>query len=192
MKSGKQTSSKGLKICSVIAGLLLIALLVVLIVLCLTVLRPIEPEIVAQIVKLKELQWQTSPSPNVSVSLGLIVTIYNPNHGSFRYENSTTYLRYYGDVVATATIQGGEIPPLRTGNITTIIGVDGETLKAVGNFSSDLNTGSLYLASSATLVGKVNIFGLFRIRVTGFTGCEVGVFLKDRVASPSCTYQMNF
>ncbi|GAB2298838.1 hypothetical protein Dimus_032915 [Dionaea muscipula] len=192
MESKKLTFSKGLKICSIITALFFILLLAVLVVLCLTILKPRAPEIVAQIVKLEELKWQTSPSANISVLLGLIVVVHNPNHGRFRYENSTTYLRYYGEVVATAPIQEGEIPPLRTGNVSTIVGVDGEKMMAVGNFSSDLNKGELYLASSATFIGRVNIFSLFRVKATGFSGCDVRVLLRDHDARYSCTYQMNF
>ena len=86
--------SKGLKICCGVTALLLIILIVVLVVLFFTIFKPKDPDIVLQSVKLDGFKLEVFPTLKLNVSLGIVVTVENPNHGSFTYQNSTASFFY--------------------------------------------------------------------------------------------------
>ena len=46
----------------------------------------------------------------LNVTMGITVTINNPNYGSFKYGNSTMSVTYHRDLVAEAPIEVDKIP----------------------------------------------------------------------------------
>ncbi|GAB4826628.1 hypothetical protein Ancab_033523 [Ancistrocladus abbreviatus] len=192
MRPERLVTKKGLKICSGIIALVIFTLVLVLVVLCLTVLRPKEPEIIAQMVNLRALNWEASPKSSLNLSLLITIIVHNPNHGSFRYKNSTAYVRYREKVVAQALIPEDVVPSGRKHNVSTTVEVDGERLKPDADFSSDLFSGCFNFSSSTTLHGKVSLLKLFGIKATGFSSCDITVLLRAQEASYTCSSQVNF
>ncbi|GMH30277.1 hypothetical protein Nepgr_032120 [Nepenthes gracilis] len=191
--NGIRTTKKGLKICSGITALFHVSLLVALIVLCLTVLRPKEPKITAQNIILKEVKWQKTPKFSVNISMEITITVHNPNQGSFKYMNSPAYVSYGGKVVAKSLILEDEIPSRGKQNLSTTVEIDGDGLRPVARFSGDLLRGCFNFTSSATFVGKVSFLKLFRIKATGFSSCGVSVLLRThRASSSGCISEVNF
>ena len=56
-----------------------------------------------------------------NVSLGLVVTVDNPNYGGFKYKNNTVYINYRGNLVAEAPIENDLIPARAKHNISTTV-----------------------------------------------------------------------
>ena len=55
------------------------------------------------------------------MSLGTVLAIKNPNYGSFKYKNPTSYVTYHGEVVGEAPIEQRYVPARHKLNITTSV-----------------------------------------------------------------------
>ncbi|GAB4830929.1 hypothetical protein Ancab_004957 [Ancistrocladus abbreviatus] len=190
MRRVRLVANKDLKICCGIIALMIFTLVLVLVVLYLTVLGPKEPEIIAQIVNLRALNWEVSPKVSLNLSLGIMITVLNPNHGSLEYKSGTAYVRYREKVVAQALVPEAVIPSQRKHNVSMAVEVDGERLKPQADFSSDLNSGCFNCTSSITLLGRVRLLKLFSIKATSFSSCDISV-LRSQEVQYTCSSQVS-
>ncbi|RDY01202.1 hypothetical protein CR513_15505, partial [Mucuna pruriens] len=147
--------SKGLKICCGVTAILLIILLVVLLVLFFTVFKSKDPNIILQSVKLQSYEAEIF-TLELNVSLGIVVTVQNPNHGSFTYQNSTAYLYYRGNLVAEAPLHEDTIPARKDHNISTSLTIFLDVTK-FKDLLTDYFNGVINFTSKSTLQGKVKI-----------------------------------
>ncbi|XP_020972561.1 uncharacterized protein LOC110269214 [Arachis ipaensis] len=74
---------------------IVILLVVILVILIFTVFKQKDPTVTLQLVKVKEASLVIFPIGAINVSLGILLTVENPNHRSFSYHNSTAYLNIH-------------------------------------------------------------------------------------------------
>ncbi|KAK7837017.1 hypothetical protein CFP56_021770 [Quercus suber] len=72
--------------------------------LLLDLIEPKDPKISLYPEGIKNIDF-SALTPNVTLSLGTVVAIENPNYGSFKYKNTTSYVTYHGEVVGEAPIE---------------------------------------------------------------------------------------
>nr|KYP67357.1 hypothetical protein KK1_013685 [Cajanus cajan] len=184
--------SRGLKICCGVAAIILIIFIVVLVVLFFTVFKPKDPDINLQSVKLEHFSLEVFPALALNVSLGTVVTVDNPNHGSFTYQNSTAYIYYRGNLVAEAPLHEDTIPARKDHNISTTVTifVDAEKFQDLPN---DNERGVVEFTSTTTLVGKVKVLlDLFKIKATSYSICHLSLFVRDQSINSTCNSEIKF
>lgn len=178
--------SRGLKICCGITAILIILLLVSLLILFLTVFKPKDPIIILQPVKLHRFDLTVFPVIELNVSLFIVATVKNRNHGSFTYQNSTAIVNYRGQKVAEAPILGDTVPDRGELNVSMNMNVFADKLVQDNHFGDDFLNGVVNLTSETTLRGKVMILSLFKVKATSFSTCSISVFIRDRIANSTC------
>jgi len=183
--------SKGLKICCGVTALLLIILIVVLVVLFFTIFKPKDPDIVLQSVKLDGFKLEVFPTLKLNVSLGIVVTVENPNHGSFTYQNSTAFLYYRGNLVAEAPLHQDTIPARNDHNISTSLTIFVDPTK-FKDLASDYSGGVINFTSTTTLLGKVKVLDLFKIKATSYSTCDLSLFVNDQTINSTCNSEIKF
>lgn len=181
-----EKSRRGLKICIGFTAIFFIMILVVFVVLFITILKPKEPKIVTQPVSLENVELQVSPVIRLNVSLGILIIVSNPNYGSFAYQETTSHVKYHGNVVAEAEIEDGTIPAHRKHNISTIANIFADKLISDGNFLGDYINGVLNFTASTTLHGKVNLLKFFKMKATSYSTCEISVFVQSKTIDSHC------
>lgn len=191
MSCGCLRCSKGLKICCGVTAILLIVLVVILVILIFTVFKPKDPTITLASVTIERFHVVVFPTVELNASLGIVVTVDNPNHGSFRYQNSTAYLNYRGNLLAEAPLNEDTIPARETHNISTSLNVFADVTK-IPDLVTDYLSGTINLTSTTTLPGKVKILNLFKIKATSYSTCDLSVFLHDNSVNSTCNIQLKF
>nr|GMC90962.1 late embryogenesis abundant protein At1g64065-like [Ipomoea batatas]GMD86364.1 late embryogenesis abundant protein At1g64065-like [Ipomoea batatas]GME20573.1 late embryogenesis abundant protein At1g64065-like [Ipomoea batatas] len=184
---------RGLKICCAVTAVLILVIAAVLITLYFTIFKPKEPKIVTQLVTLEHIKLVPIPgllpipvSFHLNITLGLLVTVHNPNYGSFRYQNSTAYITYRGVQAAQAPIHEDNIPARAQHNVSTDVVVMADKVISDTYFLGDIFNGSLNFSSSTKLHGKATIFKIFKLKATTFSTCDISVFIKYQNATAAC------
>ncbi|ONI10051.1 hypothetical protein PRUPE_4G024900 [Prunus persica] len=183
-------SRKGLKIFAAVTGILLIVILVVLVVLVVlfvTILKPKEPSIFTKPVTLESFELVVTPVVRLNVSIGILITVKNPNYGGFKYENSTAHISYRGNVVAEAPIEKDTIPARATHNITSSVSILADKLVTDTHFLGDvILVGVLNFTSETTLHGKVSLLKVFEMKATSYSECNISITIKTQSADSVC------
>ncbi|QCD91864.1 Late embryogenesis abundant protein [Vigna unguiculata] len=180
--------SKGCKICCVSAILLVILLVVVVVVLFFTVFKPKDPDITLQSVKLEGFKLEL-PTFKLNLSLGVVVTVENPNHGSFTYQNSTAHLYHRGTLVAQAPLHEDTIPARHDHNITTSLSVFAD-ISELKDLSTDYSRGVINLTSTVTLFGKVKVLNLLKMKATSYSTCYLSLFIPHQSIDSMCNSEI--
>ncbi|KAL5578931.1 hypothetical protein UlMin_011373 [Ulmus minor] len=192
MATTKKSRCTGLKIFIGVTCIFLLLVLVALIVLFQTILKPKEPSIITIPVSLDNLVLVVFPVIKIDVKLTILVTIDNPNYGSFTYQNSTANVRYYGNIVAQVPMPDDRIPPRGKHNITTSLNILGDKLTSDANFSGDFNKGVLNFTSEATLHGKVSLMKLIKKKATSYSTCNISIFIMSKKIDSICESRVSF
>ncbi|KAF5174855.1 Late embryogenesis abundant protein [Thalictrum thalictroides] len=185
MEGGKK-SRRGLKICCAVAAVIIGILIVTLVIVYFTVLRPKQPITIAHPATLQKVEFVVFPELKLNISLGLVITIKNRNYGSFAYKGTTTYINYRGGLVAEAPITGDKIQSRGKLNVTTSVEIIADRLITNPNFWMDLNAGSFNFSSSTTLKGRVNVFNIIKADATAQSMCHITVYIKAGFANSTC------
>ncbi|KAF9593970.1 hypothetical protein IFM89_026513 [Coptis chinensis] len=164
METGKK-SRRCLKLCCAWTALVLGILIITLVILYFTVLKPKQPQSIAYPATLKNIEFSIFPALKLNITFGFVVTIINQNYGSFAYKNATAYVSYRGGLVGEAPIIGDKMPARGRLNISSTIEITADKLIINPNFWMDVNSGSLNFSSSTNLKGKVNAFNIFKKQV---------------------------
>ncbi|XP_054786912.1 late embryogenesis abundant protein At1g64065-like [Prosopis cineraria] len=184
--------SRGQKICCAVTTIVIILLLVTLVVLFLTVFKPKDPIIIIQPVKLERLDSVFFPVIELNVTLGIVATVKNRNHGSFTYQDSTASVNYRGNLVGEAPINGDTVPDHGELNVRTSLTLQVDELLKNKNFLDDFNSGVVNLTSSNTLQGEVKILKLFKKEATSLSNCDISVFIKNKTINSTCQNTLKF
>ncbi|XP_022777404.1 uncharacterized protein LOC111318802 [Durio zibethinus] len=174
------------KICCAVTAVLFIIVVVVLVTLCFTLFKPKDPKITPQSVTLESIHLVVFPVVKGNVSLGLEVTVDNPNYGGFKYRNSTAYIFYRGNLVAEAPIENDSISARAKHNISTKVIIFAEKLGTDGNFVIDILSGILNFTSSTILHGKVNVFNILKLKASSSSSCNISVLVQNQTAYSVC------
>ncbi|RDX83458.1 hypothetical protein CR513_35618, partial [Mucuna pruriens] len=166
-------ASRGFKICLAVCLLFLIIVTIVIVTLFLTIFKPKNPNITVHPLGLEQLDFSLLPNLTINVSLGMLITIENPNYGSFEYTNSTSYVNFHDTVVAEVPI-GAELVPARSQiNVTT--SADFMVAKLINdpNFWSDVLLGTLNFTSTTALSGKARMLKIIKLKATAYSSCDI-------------------
>ncbi|KAK4366681.1 hypothetical protein RND71_014561 [Anisodus tanguticus] len=158
---------RNLKICCVFTVSLLIILVIVSLTLFYTVFKPKKPHVILHPISLNDIEFQIFPRLSLNVTLGLIITIKNPNCGSFKYKDSVVSLIYHGNnSVSEIPIEHGTVPSKGELNISSYANITGEKLVISPYFMKDIEAGSLNFSCTSILHGKVRALKIFKIHAT--------------------------
>lgn len=190
-KKVRMRISKSLKICCGVTVFLIVSVAVTILVLWLAVLKPKQPKITTQELTLKHLNLEIDPL-HLDVTLGLLLTIHNPNHASYTYENSTANVTYRGSPAAEAPLQHDTIPARGDHDISTDVVLNVDSLVTNPGFPGDLGAGCLNFTSSTTLHGKAKVLNLFKIKATTYSTCHISVYIFQNNASSVCDSRFKY
>lgn len=179
--------SKGCKIWCGSAILVVILLVTVMVVLFFTVFKPKDPDIILQSVKLERFKLEF-PTLGLNISLGVVVTVENHNHGSFTYQNSTAYVYHRGTLVAEAPLHEDTIPSRHDHNITMSFSTFADFNKLTDLFT-DYSTGVINFTSTVSLFGKVDVLNLFKMKASSYNACSFSLFVNHQTINSYCNFQ---
>lgn len=185
MAAGK-TSHRGLKLCYVSTAVFLVIIAVVVIALAFTIFKPKDPKIILHPEGLQNIGPSMFMNATVNVTFSTVISIENPNYGSFKFKNTTAYVNYHGDVAGEAPIVERHIPARYKLNITTSVSLVPLKLLENPHFLGDLGAGGFNLTSTATLPGKVSFLKIFKRHATVYNRCNISVFLQSKSAESIC------
>lgn len=168
----------------------IVCILVVVLVLWFAVLKPKQPKVSAQQVTLIHLYADTAGQLNVT--LGLLVRVDNPNHASYRYENTTAYISYRSSPVAEAPIEHDAIPARGDLNISSDMVLDAHRLLATAGFDEDFAAGCFNFSSSTTLHGRAKVLNLFKLTATTNSTCHISVYIASSSAIFVCDTKFKY
>ncbi|GMP75385.1 hypothetical protein CsSME_00032500 [Camellia sinensis var. sinensis] len=103
-------------------------------------------------------------------------TVENPNHGSFKFQNSTAYATYRGVEAASAPIEADTIPARANHDISTTVLVVADKLVSNPDFGADLASGCINFTTSVTLHGKVTALKFLKTKATVYGSCDVSLY----------------
>lgn len=184
-------SRKGLKICCGVTALIIIILIVVAIILFFTVFKPKQPDVTLRSVNLQNIKFFPFPFL-LNVSLGITVIVDNPNYGSFKYEDSTTYVTYHGTEIAEAPIEHDTIPARGTHDISTNVVIEGDKMILNPSFPGDLAAGVFNFTSLTTLHGKATALKIFKIKVKSINTCDMSLVPVSGNVTAVCTSKIKY
>ncbi|MCO5559894.1 hypothetical protein L7F22_013498 [Adiantum nelumboides] len=183
--------------CGLVACLVVLLGLVILI-LSFTLFKAREPGIRVEQVELGSLGLPSSLSmsnlQHLNLSLKVAVSVYNPNHASFRYSNSTSYMFYRKLTVGEASIPAGKIGARATQILHSVIKLNASnSLLLEPHLLSDLAAGSFPMSTSARVSGRVNVLNIFKHHARSSSLCTMSVDIVSRsVQNMTCTSHVKF
>lgn len=184
MANGKP-SRRSHKLCCGVTATFFVIFVIVIITLFFTIFKPKDPKISLYPEGIKNIDF-SALTPNVTLSLGTVVAIENPNYGSFKYKNTTSYVTYHGEVVGEAPIEQRYVPARHKLNITTSVELKAGKLLINPHLLSDFAGGSLNLTSTAVLPGKVIVLNIFKFHATVYNSCNISVFISPQKVESMC------
>lgn len=189
MEQRHEKLRKNFKICFGVTLLLSIILIIVSITMFHTILKPKKPQIILHPISLDEIESQIISRLSLNVTLELIITIKNPNYGSFKFDDSIAPLIYHGNnSVGEIIIEHGRVPS--KGELTTRSYADiiGDKLIESPYFMKDIEARSLNFTSNLTLHGKVKMLKIFKMHATVTSYCEISVLVHSHFAIQLCCH----
>ncbi|KAK9151873.1 hypothetical protein Syun_010182 [Stephania yunnanensis] len=179
-------SHRSLIICSGVSALIFITITSTFVILFFTVFKPRDPQVFLHDITVKNINFSFFPALSLNATATLVVTIRNQNYGSFRYNTSTAYIYYHGDLVADAPVKPDEVPARKYHNVSTTVTIDGAKVIANPDFLIEYKNGTLTLTSSMALEGKVRVFKVFKHHAVVHSTCEIFVFVKTQTVGSVC------
>ncbi|KAF7140031.1 hypothetical protein RHSIM_Rhsim06G0159600 [Rhododendron simsii] len=159
---------------------------VISLILYFAMLKPKEPHVTPHPASLENIQLRLFPKFRLNVTLGMVITIRNPNYGSFKYKNTKAYISYRGTNIAEVSIEPEVVPARGELNIRTHASVTADKLVLNHHFLKDLVTGRFDLTSRATLQGTVSVLKVFKLRAEVFSTCDISIVVLTRGLESKC------
>ncbi|KAI4383267.1 hypothetical protein MLD38_009127 [Melastoma candidum] len=185
--------SRALKLCCLAMASFLAVLAAVVISLSLTVFKPKQPEITAHPFGLENLQFNLPANDSSSnVTIGMLVTIENPNYSGFEYQNSAAQINYRGIIVGEVPIERRMIPARSKVNITSTANLIMDKLIAAPGFIGDFLAGHLEMVSAARLPGKVVVLKIVRFPATVNNTCRININIESHSANSKCITRIKY
>ena len=161
------------------AGIVILSL--ILLIFSLIVLRPKSPSVKLRSVTVKNLKYTKSPGPSINATLYLVLTIKNPNFGSYKYENSSARILYGGQRIGERRVGKGRVGAKETKRVSLTMEIRSSRLpEGANNLSSDLNSGVLRVSGYARITGKVRLIKIIKTRKTTEMKCDMTLVFKTK------------
>ncbi|KAE8657386.1 putative Melanoma inhibitory activity protein 3 [Hibiscus syriacus] len=186
---GSAKASRGIKICCGVAAIFIVIVAIVFLILALTVFKPKNPEIVVYPLGLEDIGLGLRGILNASAinaTVSMVIAVNNRNYGSFKFKNTTGFINYRGDIVATVPIQQSLVPARGKLNISTVADFMVDRLVSNATFWSDVLAGSVNFSSDATVHGKVTMFNALKIHASVPSKCDISIFIRSRTVQSIC------
>jgi len=180
-------SNKGLKICLVLFLFLLVIVSVGMVTLFLTVFKPKDPNIMVQPVGLEHFNLSLLTNLTANVSLPMVITMVNPNFGSFEYPEAMGYVNFHGGIVGEVPIQGEFVPAREQIVVDAWANLMLQKVVTDTRFWADVLSGSLNFTSTAALPGKVEMLKILKLKATVYSTCDFSIDLTSRNVDSKCS-----
>lgn len=188
----KVGSGKGKKACLVVTGVV-IAIVLLIVILALTVFKAKHPVNTVDSVTLKDMDMNLDIlrlKVDLNVTLGVDISVKNPNKVGFKYSDSNAQLNYRGQQVGEVPISAGEITAGETKGLNLTLTIMADRFLSNSQVYSDVTSGTLPLNTFLKISGKVNILGFIKVHVVSSTSCDFAVNLSNRtVGNQECQYK---
>ncbi|XP_061352862.1 uncharacterized protein LOC133297701 [Gastrolobium bilobum] len=137
------------------------------------VMRVNNPDVKLTLATLNQISYRASPSSSFNASMIIHLRIKNPNHGGFRYENSSVNLLYRNVRVGGRVIRSDRVKAKETKEVTVPMDVRSVKLpvNVAGILSTEINSGTLNLTSYAKFSGTVTLLKIINKRKTIEMAC---------------------
>lgn len=182
--------------CGSCVGLIVLVGIIILI-LAFTVFKAKEPVITVDNVQLGSINLPSNlnmSNLNFTLSLQVAVSVYNPNHASFRYGSSMSYVYYRTITVGEAPIPAGKIGARGTEMLHTTLKVNSSSsVLTEPNLMADVASGVFPLSTYAQVSGRVNVLNIFKHhgRATSFCNLAISI-LTQSVLNMTCSSHVKF
>lgn len=119
--------------------------------------------------------------PSLNGTLVAVIGIYNKNFGYFKYEKSSIAFLYQNVTLGVVNVTGGLVFVRRTERVNAMVEVRSNyLLNKNQNFTRDVDSDLLELRSLATLVGRVHVAGIFKLRTRKLMNCSMTLNLPSK------------
>ena len=188
----KVGSGKGRKVCLSLTGVV-IAIVLLIVILALTVFKAKHPVTTVDSTKLEDFHVSLDPVKlrvDLNVTLGVDVSVKNPNKVGFQYSDSAAHLNYRGQLIGEVPISAGEISSGETKGFNLTLTIMADRLLSNSQLLSDVASGTLPLNTFVMMSGKVSILGFIKVHVVSSTSCDVAINLSNgTVGNQECQYK---
>jgi len=176
-----------LKICLGVSALVFIIVSIVTIALIFTVFKPKDPNIIVHVAAVNLL----SPNMPINMTISTLVTIGNPNFGSFEFKKSYSYVTYHDTVVGIVPIESQLVPAHGEINVTTntIFMVD-KLLNNSKFWTEVVPSYKFTLISKAEFPGKVIVLKYIKLKGTAYNTCNITVNMASNDVESLCNSQI--
>ncbi|KAJ3676640.1 hypothetical protein LUZ60_004052 [Juncus effusus] len=187
-RSTNSKASSSLRRCLFISLFLLLCTAFIIIILCLTVLKPRQSTTIVNSVHLSGLHFSLL-SPSLSLSLNLTlslnITARNPNHASFRYTQGTAKLFYKENLVGFAEIPAGDVEA--EGEVNTLVDLTIMAGELAGDSEAygDFIAGSMDFRTETEIPGRVTVLGVLKHHMVTYSSCDVIVGIRSNTVENS-------
>jgi len=177
-------AKRGLKICLIVSTLFLIIVSIVTITLILTIFKPKDPTIRANFAQFNFL----SANITMNMTLGMVITIVNPNYAGFKYQNSISYINYHDTIVGNVPTESQLVPARSEINVTTSANFMVEKLLQNPQFWKDMvhNRMMINLTSTTELPGKAIVLKYIKLKAITYCSCDISVNITSNGADSNC------
>ncbi|GAU17094.1 hypothetical protein TSUD_105930 [Trifolium subterraneum] len=176
-------AKKNLKVCLGVSAIFFIIVSIITIALIFTVFKPTDPNIVVHIAPYNFLSPDIAPN----ITLPLVVTMGNPNFGSFKFNNGFSYILYRETIVGIVPIGSHLVPPRSALNVSTHANfMVGKLIENPNFLIQDLPGMKFTLVSKAELPGKVIILKLIKVKSMVTNLCEISVNMTSNHVESNC------
>ncbi|KAI9108105.1 hypothetical protein K1719_020978 [Acacia pycnantha] len=189
----KAESRKRRNLCLAVTAALVIAFVLIVVILAFTVFKPKRPVDIVDSITIQEMHVGLNVAKlvvDLNITVGIEVSIKNPNHFGFKYSESNALLNYRGQLVGEAPIPAGEISASGTEKINISLTIMANRLLSNSQLFSDYVSGSLPLSTSITISGKVSILGLIHVNAVSASSCDFALNVANKTIDHKvCRYK---
>ncbi|CAI0460593.1 unnamed protein product [Linum tenue] len=166
-----------IKLCCISATVIAVITTIVLVTLAFTVFKRHDPDLVLYPTGLAKLQLDDFITQD-TITSEMVMSIRNRNHGSFKFENTTSHITYDGELVGWVPILADTIPEQASMNITAYATLRAKKLRENPKAINDIVSGSLNLTATATMRGKMSIMGIKK-KGSVYTECHMTMYISE-------------
>ncbi|XP_062167347.1 late embryogenesis abundant protein At1g64065-like [Alnus glutinosa] len=193
-KAGKPSGKRRKTCCIAVIGSL-VGIVILMVILAFTVFKSKRPVTSYDNLSIEDLDVSLDIAKvkvYLNVTLGVDISIHNPNKVGFKYQNSTALLNYRGDLVGELPLLAGDITAGGTEHLNLTLTVMADRLLSSSNIFSDVTSGVLPFNTFVKLSGKVKIL-FFKIHADTSSSCDFNIYISNRtIGDQQCKYKTKF
>ncbi|WCJ27894.1 Late embryogenesis abundant (LEA) hydroxyproline-rich glycoprotein family [Euphorbia peplus] len=170
-------------ICLAVTAAVIILIVVIIVILAFTVFKPKEPTTIVESITVENLNVALDVARlgvDLNITLGVDLSVTNPNKVGFKYRNGSALLNYRGQLVGEVPIPAGEIGSDDTKPMNISVTVMADRLISDPQLYADVVAGVLDFNSYIELSGKVSILKIFKVSIDTTTNCDFPVFINNQ------------